>query len=68
MFQNKKVLLTNITVATDQIKKRRKAKKTKRKAIEKELKEVYLDQILDWAGISLIIINKEVLLDILVPF
>ena len=43
MLQNKKVLLTNITAATDQIKKRRKVKKTKRKAIEKEQKEDYLD-------------------------
>ena len=43
MLQNKKAPLTSITAAIDQIRKRKKIKKTKRKAIEKELKKDYLE-------------------------
>jgi hypothetical protein len=43
MYPNKKVHLTNIIAVIDQIKRRKKAKKTKRKAIEKELREEYLN-------------------------
>jgi len=47
MSQNKKALLTNITAVIDQIKKRKKAKRTKRKAIEIEEKKEFSDWILD---------------------
>jgi hypothetical protein len=43
MLQNKKAPLTSITAAIDQTRKRKKTKKTKRKAIEKELKKDYLE-------------------------
>jgi hypothetical protein len=43
MSLNKRVHPTNITVVTDQIKRRKREKKTKRKAIEKGLIEEYLN-------------------------
>lgn len=43
MYQNKKVHLTNIIAVIDRIKRRKKVKKIKRKAIEKEPIEEYLN-------------------------
>ena len=43
MSQNKKALLTNIIAVIDQIKKRKKVKRTKRKATEIEEKKEFSD-------------------------
>jgi hypothetical protein len=43
MFLNKKVHLTNTTAVIDRIKKRKKVKRIKRKATEKELIEGFLN-------------------------
>lgn len=63
MYQNKKVHLTNIIAVIDRIKRRKKVKKIKRKAIEKEPIEEYLNQ--GKVDYSMILENKEVKIDIM---
>jgi hypothetical protein len=43
MYQSKRVYPINTIAATDQIKKRKKVKKTRKKVTKIELKEEYLD-------------------------
>ncbi len=48
MHQSKRVLPISIIVVIDQIKKRKKVRRIRKEATKIEVKEEYLDLILEW--------------------